>query len=191
MSKYLVTGGAGFIGSNITERLVQKGEEVIVLDDLSGGKIENLSSVKNKITFINGDIRNGKDLNKALKGVDFVLHQAALRSVPKSMARPLEYNDVNVNGTLKLLKKACEYKVKRLVFASSSSVYGERDNFPERENDEPNPISPYATTKLLGEYYCKLFAQSFKLETVALRYFNVFGPRQSLENEYAVVVPKF
>ncbi|MGB2705626.1 MAG: SDR family oxidoreductase [Candidatus Omnitrophota bacterium] len=190
-TKFLVTGGAGFIGSNIAERLVQMGEEVTVLDDLSGGKLENLSPVKNKITFIKGDIRNEKDLDKALRGTDFVLHQAALRSVPKSMTRPVEYNDVNVNGTLKLLMKAKEHKVKRVVFASSSSVYGDRDTFPEKEKDEPNPISPYATTKLLGEYYCRLFAKSFKLETVSLRYFNVFGPRQSLESEYAVVVPKF
>jgi len=190
-SRFLITGGAGFIGSNIAERLVQMGEKAVVLDDLSGGRIENLESIKNNIDFIKGDIRNDKDLDNALKGVDFVLHQAALRSVPKSMERPLEYNDVNVNGTLRVLLKAKEYGVKRVVFASSSSVYGDRDTFPEREEDEANPISPYATTKLLGEYYCKLFAQSFKLETVALRYFNVFGPRQSLESEYAVVVPKF
>ncbi len=190
-SKYLITGGAGFIGSNIAERLVRIGEGVTVLDDLSAGKIGNLAPVKNKITFIKGDIRNEKDLDKALKGADFVLHQAALRSVPRSMARPFEYNDVNVNGTLRLLIKAKEHKVKRVVFASSSSVYGERDTFPEREEDKASPISPYAATKLLGEYYCKLFARSFGLETVALRYFNVFGPKQSLENEYAVVVPKF
>jgi nucleoside-diphosphate-sugar epimerase len=191
MNTYLVTGGAGFIGSNIVERLVKTGEEVVVLDNLCEGKLKNLSSVKDKITFIKGDIRNEKDLDKALKGVDFVLHQAALRSVPKSMKRPLEYNDVNVNGTLKLLIKAKEHKVKRLVFASSSSVYGERDKFPERESDSVNPISPYAATKLIGEYYCRLFSNSFGLETVSLRYFNVFGPRQSLDNQYAVVIPKF
>jgi len=191
MSRYLITGGAGFIGSNIVERLVIDGEKVVVLDNLCEGKLENLSSVMDKITFIKGDIRNEKDLNKALKGVNFVLHQAALRSVPKSMERPLEYSDVNVTGTLKLLIKAKEHKVKRLVFASSSSVYGERDKFPERESDSVNPISPYATTKLIGEYYCRLFSNSFGLETVSLRYFNVFGPRQSLDNQYAVVIPKF
>jgi len=191
MSRYLITGGAGFIGSNIVERLVKDGEKVVVLDNLCEGKLENLSSVMDKITFIKGDIRNEKDLNKALKGVNFVLHQAALRSVPKSMERPLEYSDVNVTGTLKLLIKAKEHKVKRLVFASSSSVYGERDKFPERESDSVNPISPYATTKLIGEYYCRLFSNSFGLETVSLRYFNVFGPRQSLDNQYAVVIPKF
>jgi len=191
MGKFLVTGGAGFIGSNITEKLVQKDEKVTVLDNLCEGKMENLSSVMNKITFIKGDIRNDNDLEKALIDVDYVLHQAALRSVPKSMSQPIEYNDVNVTGTLKLLLKAKEKKIKRLVFASSSSVYGERDKFPEKEDDETNPISPYATTKLLGEYYCRLFTNSFGLETVCLRYFNVFGPRQSLENQYAVVIPKF
>ena len=191
MNTYLVTGGAGFIGSNIVERLVKDGEGVVVLDNLCEGKIENLSSVMDKITFIKGDIRKEKDLDKALKGIDFILHQAALRSVPKSMERPLEYNDVNVNGTLKLLIKAKEHKIKRLVYASSSSVYGERDKFPERESDNVNPISPYATTKLMGEYYCKLFSNSFGLETVSLRYFNVFGPKQSLDNQYAVVIPKF
>ena len=191
MKRYLITGGAGFIGSNIVERLVKDGKEVVVLDNLCEGKIENLSSVMDKITFIKGDIRKEKDLDKALKGIDFILHQAALRSVPKSMERPLEYNDVNVNGTLKLLMKAKEHKVKRLVYASSSSVYGERDKFPERENDSANPISPYATTKLMGEYYCRLFSNSFGLETVSLRYFNVFGPKQSLDNQYAVVIPKF
>ncbi len=191
MNTYLVTGGAGFIGSNIVEKLVKDGEKVIVLDNLCEGKIENLSSVMDKITFIKGDIREDKDLDKALKGVDFVLHQAALRSVPKSMERPLEYNDVNVNGTLRLLIKAKENKVKRVVYASSSSVYGERDRFPEKEDDSPNPISPYATTKLMGEYYCRLFSNSFGLETVSLRYFNVFGQRQSLDNQYAVVIPKF
>ena len=191
MAKFLVTGGAGFIGSNITDSLVKRGEEVVVLDNLSEGRIGNLDNVINNIKFIEGDIRNESDLEKAMEGVDFILHQAALRSVPKSMTRPLEYNDVNVTGTLKLLIKAKEKKIKRVVFASSSSVYGERDKFPEREEDNVDPISPYASTKLLGEYYCKLFSNSFGLETASLRYFNVFGPRQSLESQYAVVIPKF
>ena len=189
--KFLVTGGAGFIGSHITERLVTSGKKVVVLDSLVEGRLKNLSAVKNKITFIKGDIRREKDLDKALRGVDFVLHQAALRSVPKSMKMPLEYNDVNVNGTLLLLMKAREHGVKRVVYASSSSVYGERNKFPEREAEKPDPISPYAATKLMGEYYCRLFSKSFGLETVALRYFNVFGSRQSLDNQYAVVIPKF
>jgi nucleoside-diphosphate-sugar epimerase len=153
--------------------------------------MENLSSVADKIVFIKGDIRNDKDIDKAIKGADYILHQAALRSVPKSIERPFEYNDANVNGTLKLLIKAREHKIKRFVFASSSSVYGQRDVFPEKETDTPLPISPYAITKLIGEYYCRLFSQNFGLETVSLRYFNVFGPRQSLDNQYAVVIPKF
>jgi nucleoside-diphosphate-sugar epimerase len=188
---FLVTGGAGFIGSHIAEQLANKGHRVLVLDNLSEGKLKNLSSVKNKITFIKGDIRRERDLDKALGGVDFVLHQAALRSVPKSMERPFEYNDVNVTGTLKLLARAKAHRVRRLVYASSSSVYGERNKFPEKENDPTNPVSPYAATKLIGEYYCRLFSNSFGLETVILRYFNVFGPRQSLDNQYAVVIPKF
>jgi len=188
---FLVTGGAGFIGSNITDRLVADGHNVVVLDNLSEGKLENLSRVSKKIRFIKGDIRSEKDLDKALKGVDYVFHQAALRSVPKSMTMPVEYNDVNVNGTLRLLLRARAHNVKRVVFASSSSVYGNRTDFPERESDKPDPISPYAATKLMGEHYCRLFATSFGLETVSLRYFNVFGPRQSLDNQYAVVIPKF
>ncbi|MFC1576685.1 SDR family oxidoreductase [Candidatus Omnitrophota bacterium] len=191
MSTYLVTGGAGFIGSSIVEKLVGSGEKCVVLDNLCEGKLENLAAVEKKVTFIKGDIREEKDLDKALKGVDFVLHQAALRSVPKSMEKPLEYNDVNVSGTLTLLLKAKEQGVKRVVFASSSSVYGEKEKFPQKEEDSTNPISPYASTKLMGEYYCKLFSNSFGLETVALRYFNVFGPKQSLDNQYAVVIPKF
>ncbi|OGW74672.1 MAG: Vi polysaccharide biosynthesis protein VipB/TviC [Omnitrophica bacterium RBG_13_46_9] len=191
MSKYLVTGGAGFIGSSIAERLVKDGQEVVVLDNLCEGKIGNISSILDKIVFIKGDIRNESDLDKALQGVDFVLHQAALRSVPKSMENPLEYNDVNVVGTLKVLMNAKRHRVKKVVFASSSSVYGERDKFPEMEEDAVNPISPYAATKLMGEYYCRLFSISYGLETVSLRYFNVFGPKQSLENQYAVVIPKF
>lgn len=191
MARYLVTGGAGFIGSHIVERLVEMGEKVVVLDNLCEGKLENLSSVMDKITFIKGDIRDDSDLENALSGVDFVLHQAALRSVPKSIKVPLEYNDVNVTGTLKLLIKAKEHNIKRLIYASSSSVYGERLEFPEKESDAPNPISPYAVTKLAGEFYCRLFFKSFALETVCLRYFNVFGPRQSLDNQYAVVIPKF
>jgi len=189
--KFLVTGGAGFIGSHIVGRLVGKGEDVVVLDNLSNGKMENIKPFQKKITFIKGDIRKDRDLDKALKGVDFCLHQAALRSVPKSMEQPLEYDGVNVKGTLKLLLKAKEHKIKRVVFASSSSVYGEKTKFPQRESDSTNPISPYAATKLMGEYYCRLFSNSFGLETVCLRYFNVFGPRQSLENQYAVVIPKF
>lgn len=191
MAKFLVTGGAGFIGSSIADKLVADGEDVVVLDNLSEGKLENIEPIIKGIKFIKGDIRDERDLAKAMNGVDYVIHQAALRSVPKSMTQPMEYNDVNVNGTLKLLIKAKEKKVKRVVFASSSSIYGNTDRFPQRESDPVNPVSPYAATKLIGEDYCKLFYNAYGLETVCLRYFNVFGPKQSLDNQYAVVIPKF
>ena len=189
--KFLVTGGAGFIGSHIVDALVKNGDKVCVLDDLSSGRRENLEGVADKIKFVEGDIRDKVIAAKAMDGVDYVLHQAALRSVPKSLGNPKLYNDVNINGTLNILETAKEAKVKRIVFASSSSVYGETDRFPQREDFYPRLISPYALTKLAGEYYCRIFSEIYGLETASLRYFNVFGPRQSLENQYAVVIPKF
>jgi nucleoside-diphosphate-sugar epimerase len=191
MSKFLVTGGAGFIGSHIVERLVKENHFVRVLDNFSSGRIENLEKVIKKIDLIKDDIRQPRTCESATKGMDFVLHQAALRSVPKSMKNPAEYNEVNINGTLNLLLGAKKNKIKRFVFASSSSVYGDTDKFPEREDFLPQPISPYALTKLTGEHYCSIFSHHFGLPAVALRYFNVFGPRQSLDDEYAVVIPKF
>lgn len=197
MSLYLVTGGAGFIGSHIVERLLKEGHSVRVLDNFSTGRRENLSFVNNyplspkRYTLIEGDIRNSDTCRKATEGVDFVLHQAALRSVPKSVNDPLGYNEVNVTGTLNLLLASRDFKVKRFVYASSSSLYGDTDILPEKESHLPQPISPYAASKLTGEYYCYVFSNIYNLETVCLRYFNVFGPRQSLESEYAVVVPKF
>ncbi|MBP7089011.1 MAG: SDR family oxidoreductase [Candidatus Omnitrophica bacterium] len=189
--KVLVTGGAGFIGSHVVDRLLNLGAKVIVLDNLITGKLENIESNLNRLKFIQKDLTDDKALEKALEGVEFISHQAALRSVPKSMEEPLEYHQINASGTLNLFKKAKEKGVKRIVFASSSSVYGERVNFPEREDERLEPISPYAVTKLIGEYYGNIFSKSYNLEVVSLRYFNVFGPRQSLENEYAVVIPKF
>ena len=189
--KFLVTGGAGFIGSHIVDALVKSGDKVCVLDDLSSGKRENLKDVADKIEFIEGDIRDKDVVNRVMQGVDHVLHQAALRSVPKSLGNPKLYNDVNINGTLNILEAAKESKVKRVVFASSSSIYGETDKLPEKESFYPLLISPYALTKLAGEYYCRIFSEIHGLETASLRYFNVFGPRQSLENQYAVVIPKF
>ncbi|MGD0335940.1 MAG: SDR family oxidoreductase [Candidatus Omnitrophota bacterium] len=191
MSRFLVTGGAGFIGSHIVETLVGSGEQVRVLDNFTSGKEENLKSVIDKIELVRADIRSKEDCLKAVKGVDFVLHQAALRSVPKSMEDPFSYNDVNINGTLNMLQASAENQVERFVFASSSSVYGEVEDFPEKENFVPSPISPYALSKLAGEYYCKIFTRHYGLKTVCLRYFNVFGERQSLDDEYAVVIPKF
>lgn len=191
MKKILVTGGAGFIGSHIVEALVKKKYAVRVLDNFSSGKLKNLSAVTGKIDLIRADIRSKAACLKATKGVDAVLHQAALRSVPKSLHNPREYNEVNIQGTLNLLEAGVQNRLKCLVFASSSSIYGETDNFPEKENFLPQPISPYALTKLTGEHYCRMFNLHYKLPTVCLRYFNVFGERQSLDDEYAVVVPKF
>jgi len=195
MAYWVVTGGAGFIGSHIVETLLHKGEKVKVIDNFSTGKRENLrfpqSSMKGELEIVEADIRDLDILRKEFKGVDYVLHQAALRSVPKSFHNPSEYNHVNVTGTLNVLMAARECDVKRVVYASSSSVYGEREQLPAKETDLPDPISIYAATKLNGEYYCRVFTQLYNLETVVLRYFNVYGPRQSLENQYAVVIPKF
>ena len=194
--KYLVTGGAGFIGSNIAQKLLKEGHFVRVLDNFFSGKRENLSFVdefkgSGAFELIEGDIRDKSACEKACEGMDYVLHQAALRSVPKSMEDPLSYNEVNINGVLFMLQAASKAKVKRFVFASSSSVYGDTDKFPEKEDAYPLLISPYALSKLTGEYYCRIFSEFFKVETVCLRYFNVFGQRQALDDEYAVVVPKF
>ncbi len=191
MSRYLVTGGAGFIGSHIIEALVRKKHSVRILDNFSSGRRENLAGVINKVELIRGDIRSAETCLKATRGVDFVLHQAALRSVPKSMKYPKEYNEVNINGTVNMLEASLKNKIKCFVFASSSSVYGQVERFPQKEDFSTYPISPYALTKLAGEHYCRMFSHHYGLSTVSLRYFNVFGPRQSLDNEYAVVIPKF
>jgi nucleoside-diphosphate-sugar epimerase len=195
MKKYLITGGAGFIGSSIGAHLVKEGHFVRVLDNFFSGKEENLDFAKglgkDKFELIRGDITNPADCEKACRGMDYVLHQAALRSVPKSLEDPLSYNKVNIDGVLLMLQAASKNKVKRFVFASSSSVYGDTDNFPEKEEHLPLLISPYALSKLTGEYYCRIFSEFFGVETVCLRYFNVFGPKQALDDEYAVVVPKF
>jgi len=191
MKKFLVTGGAGFIGSHIAERLVKEKCYVRVLDNFSSGKKENLEKIASKIDLIKGDICSFKTCQKATKGIDFVLHQAALRSVPKSLNNPPRYNRVNIQGVLNLLQASSENKVKLFVLASSSSIYGDVKTFPEKENFLPQPISPYALTKLAGEHYCKIFSYHYGLPTVSLRYFNVFGPRQAVDDEYAVVIPKF
>ncbi len=188
--KYLVTGGAGFIGSHLVERLLRDGHFVRVLDNFSSGKEENLSSFRG-YELVKGDIRDYSTCLKACKGIDYVLHQAALRSVPKSMEIPHEFNAVNIDGTLNILEAALKSKVKRAVLASSSSIYGDVTRFPQKETDTPLLISPYALTKLTAEYYSRVFSKNYGLETVNLRYFNVFGPRQSLDDEYAVVIPKF
>jgi len=195
MKKYLITGGAGFIGSSIAGHLVKEGHFVRVLDNFSFGKEENLDFAqglgKDKFELVRGDVTNPADCEKSCQGMDYVLHQAGLRSVPGSLKDPLSYNKVNIDGTLFMLQAALKHKIKRFVFASTSAIYGDTNDFPEREDDMPLLISPYALSKLAGEYYCRIFSEIFGLETVCLRYFNVFGPKQSLDDEYAVVIPKF
>lgn len=191
MSIFLVTGGAGFIGSNIVDELVLRGHKVKVVDNFMTGKRENLNGVIEKIELIEGDIRDLDLMKKAMNGVEYVIHQAAFRSVPKSIDNPTLTNDINVAGTLNVLIAAKEAGVKKLVYASSSSAYGETDKFPETETDLPNPVSPYAVSKLTGEYYCNTFSATFGLPTASLRYFNVFGPRQNPESKYSTVVPLF
>jgi len=191
MSRYLVTGGAGFIGSNIVFELLRRNEEVRVLDNFITGKEENLEGILNKIELIKGDIRDKRIVQKALKGIDYVIHEAAVRSVLRSVEDPLLTNDVNVSGTLNLLLASKDAKVKRFIYASSSSIYGQTNQFPQKETQTPNPISPYAVSKLAAERYCVTFAKTFGLETVSLRYFNVFGPRQSPESKYSAVIPAF
>ena len=187
MSRYLITGGAGFIGSNIAEHLIKNGHFVRVLDNFSSGKDENLAFAnglgKDRFELLRGDIRDKGICDEACKGMDYVLHQAALRSVPKSMKDPESYNDVNINGVLFMLQAASKHKVKRFVLASSSSVYGDTNQFPEEETQYPLLISPYALSKLAGEYYCRIFSEFFGVETACLRYFNVYGPKQALDDE--------
>ncbi len=191
MSNYLVTGGAGFIGSNIVEELLRRGERVRVIDNFITGKRENLEEFLDKIELIEADIRDKDALSKAVEGMDYILHQAALRSVPRSVDDPSSTNETNITGTLNVLLAARDAGVKRVVYASSSSVYGDDPRLPKKEDHKPSPISPYAVSKLTGEYYCTVFSKIFGLETVSLRYFNVYGPKQDPESKYAAVVPKF
>lgn len=191
MALWLITGGAGFIGSHIVEELVKRGERVRVIDNFSTGKIDNLSDVIKKIELIKGDIREISDVRKAVKGVDYILHQAAMRSVPKSVDDPRGANDNNITGTLNILMASKDEGVKKLVYASSSSVYGDCKIFPQKEDFLPSPISPYAVSKLAGEYYCVMYYKTFGLPTTSLRYFNVFGPKQPPESQYSAVIPKF
>lgn len=191
MAFFLVTGGAGFIGSHLVDRLVSEGHGVRVLDNLSEGRRENLADVMDAIEFILGDLRDRAVVRRAVTGVEYVLHQAALRSVPRSVADPFATHDVNVTGTLTLLLAARDAGVRRVVFASSSSVYGSATELPLRESQMPRPVSPYAASKVAGEFYCSVFTTLYQVETVCLRYFNVFGPRQDPTSEYAAVIPRF
>ena len=191
MATFLVTGGAGFIGSHLVEELVRRGEQVRVLDNFSTGKRENLTPFLGEIELIEGDMRSYHIVREAVQGTDYVLHQGALPSVPRSINDPITTNEVNVGGTLNILDAARDAGVKRVVYASSSSVYGANKALPKQEEMMPQPISPYAVAKLTGEKYCHVFSRTYGLETVALRYFNVFGPRQDPESAYAAFIPKF
>ena len=191
MRSALVTGGAGFIGIHLAERLVADGVEVRVLDDFSSGREANLAGFRERITLLGGDLRDRDLLGRAIEGVEVVFHEAAVPSVPRSVAEPERTNDVNVSGTLAVLELARQHGVRRVVFAASSSAYGDTPTLPKVESMPPMPMSPYALQKLTGETYCALYTRLYGLETVALRYFNVFGPRQNPESEYAAVIPKF
>lgn len=188
---YLVTGGGGFIGSHIVERLVGMGEKVRVLDNFSSGRIENLRGLMDKIDLVLGDLLEQTVVRKAMEGIEVVFHEAALRSVPLSVENPALVNRVNVEGTVNILVAARDAGVRRVVYASSSSVYGNTTVLPKSEHQLPSPVSPYAVSKLSGEYYLKVFAELYGLETVSLRYFNVFGTRQDPTSQYASVIPRF
>jgi UDP-glucose 4-epimerase len=189
--RYLVTGGAGFIGSNTVDELVRRGHSVVVLDDLSSGKEDNLAEIRNKITFIKGSITDIEVVRKAMHEAEYVLHLAARTSVPRSVKDPIETNKINIDGTLNVLVAAKELKVKRVVFAASSSAYGETPTLPKVETMQPQPISPYGVTKFVGELYGQTFGRCYGLENVALRYFNIFGPRQDPSSPYSGVLAKF
>lgn len=191
MSTYAVTGGAGFIGSSIVARLLADGHEVRVVDDLSSGRMENLVEVPESLAFFRGDICDAALLRGAFDGADCVFHQAAVASVPQSVADPVATERVNVAGTLTVLEAARECRARRVVFASSCAVYGDPAELPTGEHTPPAPASPYAVSKLAGEHYCRVFRDLFGIETVSLRYFNVFGPRQNPASQYAAAIPIF
>ncbi|MFZ4082864.1 MAG: SDR family oxidoreductase [Pirellula sp.] len=191
MVRCLVTGGCGFIGSHIVRGLLQAGHRVRVLDNLCTGHRENIAEVEDQIEFIHGDINDSHAVQKALDGVERVFHQAALASVPMSLERPLDTNQACVTGTLNMLHWSVQAKVKRFVYAASSSAYGDSPTSSKRESDLPQTLSPYAAAKLAGEFYCQSYFHSFGLETVGIRYFNVFGPRQDPNSPYSAVIPQF
>jgi UDP-glucose 4-epimerase len=190
-SSYVVTGGAGFIGSAIVRALLARGDRVRVLDNLSTGRRSNLAEVANDIEFLEGDVRDESALARALEGVEVVFHEAAIPSVPRSLVDPIGSHDSNATATLKLLHQAKKSGVRRVVYAASSSAYGDTPVLPKVETMAPAPLSPYAVSKLAGEYYLQVYAGAYGLETVSLRYFNVFGPRQDPASEYAAVIPRF
>ena len=189
--RYVITGGAGFIGSNTVDELVRRGETVIVLDDLSSGKEDNLAEVRSKISIIKGSITDLEAVRKAVQSADYVIHLAARTSVPRSVKDPIDTNKINVEGTLNVLVAARDAKVKRVVFAASSSAYGETPTLPKVETMQPEPISPYGVAKYAGELYAQMFGRVYGLENVSLRFFNIFGPRQDPDSPYSGVLAKF
>jgi UDP-glucose 4-epimerase len=191
MALYLVTGGAGFIGSNLVRQVLARGDNVRVLDNFSTGKRENIDEVGSQIDLVEGDLCDAEKVRQAVDGVDYILHQAALPSVPRSVDRPLDSHASNTTGTLMLLQAARDAKVRRLVYASSSSAYGANEALPKQESMKTEPMSPYAVAKLAAEHYCLIFHKLYGLETVALRYFNVFGPRQDPNSPYSGVISQF
>jgi UDP-glucose 4-epimerase len=191
MALYLITGVAGFIGSNLAHALAARGEKIRGIDNLCHGRLENLTGIEDKIDLREADITDPEAIHSACAGVDYVLHQAALGSVPRSLNDPLGSNHANVVGTLSVFQAARKAGVKRVVYASSSSIYGDTPTLPKREEMQANPISPYAVSKYAGELYAQSFSRALGLETVSLRYFNVFGPRQHPTSQYAAVIPKF
>ncbi|HZU42433.1 MAG TPA: SDR family oxidoreductase [Terriglobales bacterium] len=191
MAHYLITGVAGFIGSNLAKALVDRGERVRGIDNFATGKPDNIAALRNKLDFREADILDLDSVRRACQGVDFVLHEAAIPSVPKSVADPIGSNRVNVDGTVNVLVAARDAKVKRVVYAASSSAYGDTPTLPKHEDMVPNPISPYAVAKLTGELYMQVFYKVYGLETVSLRYFNIFGPQQDANSQYSGVLAKF
>jgi nucleoside-diphosphate-sugar epimerase len=189
--KVLVTGGGGFIGSNLARALVERGDDVRVLDNFSTGNRANLAELANELEIVEGELRSYERVHAATRGIEVVFHQGALPSVPRSVQDPLTTSAVNVEGTLNVLLAARDEGIRRVVFASSSSVYGNSNELPRVETQNPDPISPYGVSKLAAERYCVSFARVYPLETVALRYFNVFGPNQDPTSQYAAVVPRF
>jgi nucleoside-diphosphate-sugar epimerase len=189
--RYLVTGGAGFIGSNIVDELLRRGHEVVVLDDLSTGKEENLAGVRSRLDLHVGSITDLGAVQSACRDIDYVIHLAARTSVPKSVKDPLESNRVNIDGTLNVLVAARDAKVRRIVYAASSSAYGETPTLPKVETMQPEPISPYGVTKYVGELYASVFGRVYGLENACVRYFNVFGPRQDPTSQYSGVLSRF
>ncbi|MDF1544561.1 MAG: SDR family oxidoreductase [bacterium] len=189
--KYLITGGSGFIGSNIARFLLEQGDQVRILDNLATGRKENLEDIRDRIEYVDGDIRDFWTVTEAVKGVDYVLHQAALASVPRSVDNPQTSNAVNIDGTLNMLEASRRAGVKKFVMASSSSIYGESEELPKHEGMVPSPLSPYAVNKLTDEHYCKVYWNLYQMPTACLRYFNIFGPYQDPTSQYSAVIPLF